>query len=136
MTIDVEAFGFYVVMIVVVAGAFMWALSPLFRKDKKEEPKLDPVPEPVVNKAQEEVKVNIDAKTEEIFAKVLEEAAKTNTPVAEAIKEVVATVEPVKIEAPKAKKSDAKKEKTFIPAAAPKPKASAKKTPAKKVTKK
>jgi len=124
MNIDVEAFGLYVVMIVVVAGAFMWALSPLFRKDKKEEPKLDPVPETVVNKAQEGVKVNIDAKTEEIFVKVMEEAAKTNTPVAETIEEVVATVEPVK------KKSAAKKPVAKATAAP------AKKAPSKKVTKK
>jgi len=133
-----------IIAFVVVVFGIGWYFWP---KQKIEEPKLDPVPEPapvaeikpapvaslepVVDKAQEEVKTNIDAKTEEIFVKVMEEAAKTNTPITEAIKEVVATVEPVKIEAPKAKKPAAKKEKTFIPAAAPKSK-----VPAKKVTKK
>ena len=64
---------------------------------KVEEVKPAPVAslEPVVNKAQEEVKVNIDAKTEEIFVKVMEEAAKAEKPVEEVLKEVVATVEPV-----------------------------------------
>ena len=154
MNIDVEAFGLY--LAVIVAGALLlWSVWPaMWPKKKVEELKLDPVPEPapapvaeikpapvaslepVVAKAQEEVKANIDAKTEEIFVKVMEEAAKTNTPISEAIKEVVATVEPVKVEAPKAKKPAAKKEKTFVPAAAPKPKVPAKKAPAKKVTKK
>jgi len=152
MNIDVEAFGLY--LAVIVAGALLlWSVWPaMWPKQKVEEVKLDPIPEPapvaeikpapvaslepVVTKAQEEVKTNIDAKTEEIFVKVMEEAAKTNTPISEAIKEVVATVEPVKVEAPKAKKPAAKKEKTFVPAAAPKPKVPAKKAPAKKVTKK
>ena len=45
MTIDVEAFGLYLVLGVVVIGV-IWAVWPLFRKDKIEEPKLDPVPVP------------------------------------------------------------------------------------------
>jgi hypothetical protein len=155
MNIDVEAFGLY--LAVIVAGALLlWSVWPaVWPRKKVEEVKLDPIPEPapapvveevkpapvaslepVVAKAQEEVKTNIDAKTEEIFVKVMEEAAKTNTPISETIKEVTATVEPVKVAAPKAKKPAAKKEKTFVPAAAPKPKAPAKKAPAKKVTKK
>jgi hypothetical protein len=108
MTIDVEAFGLYLVITLVIVGAFMWALSPLFRPEKKEEPKLDPVQEPVVNKAQEEVKVNIDSKTEEAFVKAMETEAKVETPAV-------------------VKKTSAKKPATKAPA---------KKAPAKKVTKK
>jgi hypothetical protein len=101
-------------------------VCPSFFKKKEEESKLDPVPtpaavaplEPVVNKAQEEVKVNIDAKTEEIFVKVMEEAARVEKPVEEVLKEVVATVEPAKVVTSKVKKPAAKK------------------APAKKVTKK
>ena len=49
----------------------------------------------IVSKAEEELKVNIDAKTEEIFSKVIEEAAKVEKPVEEVLKEVTATVENV-----------------------------------------
>jgi hypothetical protein len=138
MNIDVEAFGLY--LAVIVAGALLlWSVWPvMWTKKKKEELTLDPVPAPVaeikpapvaslepvvapvVDKAQEEVKVNIDAKTEEAFVKAMETEAKVEAPVA----------------TPKVKKPAAKKEKTFVPAAAPKPKVPAKKVPAKKVTKK
>ena len=140
MNIDVEAFGLY--LAVIVAGALLlWSVWPaVWPKKKVEELKLDPVPEPAPapvaeikpapvaslepvvapEPAREEIKTNIDAKTEEAFVKAMETEAKVETPVA----------------APKAKKPAAKKEKTFVPAAAPKPKAPAKKAPAKKVTKK
>lgn len=42
----------------------------------------------------------LTAKTEEIFAKIVEEATKLDKEVGEVLKEVVATVEPVKEEAP------------------------------------
>ena len=52
--------------------------------------------------AVEDVKVaeTVAAKTEEIFVKVVEEAAKIDKEVGEVLKEVVATIEPVKEEAP------------------------------------
>ena len=60
--------------------------------DKAEEVKPAPVAslEPVVDVAREEIKANIDAKTEEVFVKVMEEAA---TAVETKVEEVVAVVQ-------------------------------------------
>jgi len=105
-----------IIAFVVVVFGIGWYFWP---KQKIEESKLDPVPEsaPVA-----EIKPAPVASLEPIVAPepVVETPAPAPEPVVEA-----------PVAAPKAKKSAAKKEKTFIPAAAPKPK-----VPAKKVTKK
>ena len=120
-----EDYVIYIGIGFLLIGGLIWAFAPVYERGKVEEPKLDPVVptptpvveevkpapvaslEPVVDKAQEEVKANIDAKIEEAFVKAMETETKVETP------------------AP-AKKAPAKKK-----VAAP-----AKKAPAKKVTKK
>jgi hypothetical protein len=79
----------------VLLGAVVYGIYRMSRK--REEVVESEVVAPVVDKASEEIKANIDAKTEEVFVKVMEEAAKVNKPVEEVLKEVVATVEPVAV---------------------------------------
>ena len=114
-----------IIAFVVIALGIGWYMWP---KTRVEEPKLDPIPEPAPAPVVEEVKPAPVASLEPVV--VPEPVVETPAP----------APEPVKVEAPvdtpKAKKLAAKKEKTFVPAAAPKPKAPAKKAPAKKVTKK
>jgi len=52
--------------------------------------------EVVVNKATEEIKANIDAKTEEAFVKAMEEAAKVEVAVEKAVEEVKVVAEKTK----------------------------------------
>ena len=104
-----------IIAFVVIALGIGWHFWP---KQKIEEPKLDPVPEPAPAPVVEEVKPAPVASLEPIVAPepVVETPAPAPEPVVEA---------PVAV--PKAKKPAAKKEKTFIPAAAPKSKVSTKK---------
>jgi hypothetical protein len=95
------------IVTVIVVGFVGWLtlewLLPKKSKEEPEETKIEPakkietdfVTGLTVDKAKEDIKDNIDAKTEEVFVKVMEQAAKVEKPVEEVLKEVVATVEPV-----------------------------------------
>jgi hypothetical protein len=113
-----------IIAFVVIALGIGWYMWP---KQKVEEPKLDPIPEPAPAPVVEEVKPAPVASLEPVV--VPEPVVETPAPAPEPVVEAP-------VVAPKAKKPAVKKEKTFVPAAAPKPKAPAKKAPAKKVTKK
>jgi hypothetical protein len=97
-----------------ILGLVVWAIYKMFydenasleEAEKNEEKTVDkveeikPAPvaslEPVVDVAREEIKADIDAKTEEAFVKTMvEETTKLDKEAEEVIKEVVATVEPV-----------------------------------------
>jgi hypothetical protein len=88
--------------VIIVCGIFLAIVAYLVYAKPWKNEEFIAADEQEAKAAVEEVKAaeTVAAKTEEIFAKVVEEATKLDKEVGEVLKEVVATVEPVKEEAP------------------------------------